>query len=245
MKRYVLFGAAFLLSGSLLAADAKEEVTAAVKKLADASSYGWKTTTEMGGGQGGGRLGPGTTEGAASKDGWICVKMIRGDNVTEGVIKGDKAALKTDDGWQSVAELTAGGGGGGGQPGNRGRWMARTLQNYKAPAKEVADMLPQLKSLKKEGDAYVGEMTEEGVRALLRMGRPGGGGGNAPEPRDPKGSVKIWLKDGALAKYEYKVQATMSFQGNDMTIDRTTTVEIKDVGTAKVEVAEAAKKIVS
>ncbi len=240
MKRYVLFGAAFLLSCSLVAADAKEEVTAAVKKLADTSSYGWKTTTEMGGG----RMGPGTTEGAASKDGWICVKMIRGENVTEGVIKGDKAALKTDDGWQSVAELTAGDGGGG-QPGNRGRWMARTLQNYKAPAKEVAEMLPKLKSLKKEGDAYVGEMTEEGVRALLTMGRPGGGGGNAPEPRDPKGSVKIWLKDGALAKYEYQVQATMSFQGNDMTSDRTTTVEIKDVGTAKVEVAEAAKQIVS
>jgi hypothetical protein len=240
MKRYVLLGAAFLLSGSLLAADAKDEVTAAVKKLADASSYGWKTTTEMGGGQGGGRMGPGTTEGAATKDGLICVKMTRGGNVTEGVIKGEKAALKTDEGWQSAADLTAGGGG---QPGNRGRWMARTLQNYKAPAREVADMLAKLKSLKKEGDAYVGEMTEEGVKALLTMGRPGGG--NAPEPRDPKGSVKIWLKDGTLAKYEYKVEATMSFQGNDMTINRTTTVEIKDVGTAKVEVAEAAKKIVS
>jgi hypothetical protein len=80
---------------------------------------------------------------------------------------------------------------------------------------------------------------------MLTMGRPGGGGGNAPEPKDPKGSVKIWLKDGVLAKYEYKVQATMSFQGNDMDIDRTTTVEIKDVGSAKVEVPEEAKKKLS
>jgi hypothetical protein len=189
-------------------------------------------------------MGPGSTEGAAAKDGTICLKITRGQNTTEGVIKGEKAALKTQDGWQSAAELTADSGGGGGQ-GNRGRWMARTLQNYKAPAKEVADMVTKAKSLKKEGDAYVGELTEEGVKAMLTMGRPGGGGGNAPEPKDPKGSVKIWLKDGVLAKYEYKVQATMSFQGNDMDIDRTTTVEIKDVGSAKVEVPEEAKKKLS
>src|SRR5206468_4731839 len=55
----------------------------------------------------------------------------------------------------------------------------------------------------------------------------------------------IWVKDGVLAKYEFKVQGTMSFNGNDVDIDRTTTVEIKDVGSTKVELPDEAKKKVS
>ena len=34
----------------------------------------------------------------------------------------------------------------------------------------------------------------------------------------------------------------MSFNGNDVDIDRTTTVAIKDIGTTKVEVPDDAKK---
>jgi hypothetical protein len=37
----------------------------------------------------------------------------------------------------------------------------------------------------------------------------------------------------------------MSFNGNDREIDRTTTVEIKDVGTTKLTVPEEAKKKLS
>lgn len=85
------------------------------------------------------------------------------------------------------------------------------------------------------------DLTEEGVKELLSRGfrRPGG---EAPTPTDPKGSVKFWIKDGVVNKYEYKVQASMSVNGNDITIDRTTTVEIRDIGSTKVEVPEEAKK---
>jgi hypothetical protein len=57
--------------------------------------------------------------------------------------------------------------------------------------------------------------------------------------------VKFWLKDGALSKYQFNVKGTMSFNGNDREIDRTTTVEIKDVGTTKLTVPEEAKKKLS
>jgi hypothetical protein len=40
------------------------------------------------------------------------------------------------------------------------------------------------------------------------------------------------------------VRGTINFGGNDVEVDRTTTIEIKDVGKTKVEVPEAAKKIV-
>ena len=54
--------------------------------------------------------------------------------------------------------------------------------------------------------------------------------------------MKFWLKDGALSKYEFKVQGKADFNGNEMDVDRTTTVEIKDVGATKVDVPEDAKK---
>ncbi len=53
--------------------------------------------------------------------------------------------------------------------------------------------------------------------------------------------MKFWVKDGALAKYEFNVQGKMEFNGNPIDIDRTTTVEIKDVDSTKVEVPEEAK----
>jgi hypothetical protein len=95
----------------------------------------------------------------------------------------------------------------------------------------------QAKDLTKEGDAYAGDLTEEGAKSLLRFGRGGGGA----TVSNAKGSVKFWVKDGALAKYESKVKGTVSFDGNDREVDRTTTVEVKDIGTTKVEVPAGAK----
>jgi hypothetical protein len=54
--------------------------------------------------------------------------------------------------------------------------------------------------------------------------------------------VKFWLKDGVLSKYEFKVTGKVDFNGNEVDVDRATTTEIKDVGTTKVNVPEAAKK---
>ena len=166
--------------------------------------------------------------------------MTRGDNTIEAALKGGKGALKTADGWKSLAEAIEGGDG---QP-NPSRFIGRMLQNFKAPAAQAEDLAAKTKELKKTDDAYTGELTEEGVKELLTFG-PRPGGGNAPPPSNARGSVKFWVKDGVLAKYEFKVQGTMSFNGNDVDIDRTTTVEIKDVGSTKVDVPEEAKKKLS
>jgi len=241
MKRQLILGAITLLAGSLLAADAKDDVKNAAKKLAGAGGYAWKSTIEMagGGGGGGGGMRPGPTEGKIGKDGMAMLTMTRGENTIEAVVMGSKGAIKTADGWQSIAEASEGDGGGG-QP-NPGRFMARRLQNFKAPAAEAEDLAGKTKELKKTDDAFGGELTEEAVKGLLTFG-PGRGGGEAPVVSNAKGSVKFWLKDGVLAKYEVKVQGTVSRGGNDREVDRTTKVEIKDVGTAKVEVPEDAKK---
>ena len=242
MIKTSLSAAITLLAGSLIAADSgpKDDVKTAAGKLAAKSNYSWKTTVETPGGGGGGRFRPGPTEGKTEKDGFTFLSMTRGDNTIEAVLKAGKGALKTADGWKSLAEATEGGDG---QP-NPARFIGRMLQNFKTPAAQAEDLAAKTKELKKSDDAYTGELTEAGAKELLTFG-PRPGGGNAPTPSNAKGSVKFWLKDGALSKYEFKLQGTINFNGNDVEVDRTTTVEIKDVGSTKLDVPEEAKKKLS
>lgn len=236
MKKYILIAALSVITSALMAADAKEEVVGAAKKLAEKGNYSWKSTSENPGSQF--RTGP--TEGKTEKDGYTVVVSTRNENTTEMVLKGDKGAIKTQDGWKTVAELADAQGGGGGQ-GNPGRFMARTAQNFKAPAAEAQDLAGKAKELKKTDDTYASDLTEDGAKELLSWGRRAGGG-EGPSVSNAKGSVKFWIKDGVLSKYETKVKGTVSFNGNDRDVDRTTTVEIKDVGITKVEVSDEAKK---
>ena len=224
-----------LLAGSLLAANAapKDELTAAAKKLADKDNYAWKQTTEN---AGGGGFGGGTSEGKTEKDGYLWLSMTMRDNTIEAVKKGEKGAIKTQDGWQSLSEATSG------DPGPA-TFIARRMQNFKAPAAQVEDLAGKAKELKKDGDVYSVELTEDGAKTQLMFG--GRAGGNGPEISGAKGSVKFWVKDGVLSKYEIKVKGTVSFNGNDRDVDRTTTVDIKDIGSTKIQVPEGAQKKLS
>jgi len=232
MKKHFLFGTLSLMAGALVLANAapKDEVTAAAKKLADKDNYAWKQTTEN---AGGGGFGAGVSEGKTDKNGTLWLSMTMRDNTIEAVKKGDKGAIKTQDGWQSLSEATSG------DP-SPATFIARRVQNFKTPAAQAEDMAGKVKELKLDKDVYSGEFTEEGAKAQLMFG--GRGGANGPEITGAKGSVKFWLKDGLLAKYEVKVQGKVSFNGNDRDVDRTTTVEIKDIGSTKIEVPEEAKK---
>ena len=232
MKTCTFIAGMTLIVGSLVAADSnpKQEVSAAAKALGDKPNYSWKTTVTV---PEGSRFRPGPMEGKTEKDGFTCVTMSFGDNKTEAVIKGEKAAVTDREGeWQSVADL-----------GNEGpgRFLGAMVRNLKTPAVQAAELASETKELKKEGDAYSAELTEEGAKNLLRFGR----GATGATTSNAKGSVKFWLKDGALSKYEFKVKGTVSFDGNDREVDRTTLVEIKDVGTTKVDAPAGAKKKLS
>ena len=239
MKKNMVWGTVLLLAGSVLAADSdpKADVKTAAKKLASAGGYSWKTTIETPQGGRGGRFRPGPTEGQTAKDGTIHLSMTRGENTVEAYLKGDKGALKTEEGWKSLSEAAESNDGG--QP-NPAMFMARMLRNYKAPAAEAEDLAGKAKELKSEDGAYSGDLTEEAVKQLLARG-PRRPGAEPPEVTDAKGSVKFWVKDGVLSKYEYQVQGKMTFNGNDVEINRTTTVAIKEVGSTKVEVPDGAK----
>ena len=147
-------------------------------------------------------------------------------------MKAGKAAVKPpDQEWQSLAELEN----------DQGpiQFLVRRLQTFKAPADQGQDLVSKTKDIKKEGETYVGELTEAGAKEVLSFGRRRA---NAPEPKNAKGSVKLWIKDGILSKYELKLQGTVSFGGDEQDIEGTTKVEIKDVGQTKLELPNAAKK---
>jgi hypothetical protein len=217
----------------LCLADAKEDVKAAAKKVADAPGYTWVSTTEIEGGNNT----PAPITGKLLKGGAAVLTTERDGNVTTAVLKGEKGVVKTDDGWKTAEELrNAGGGGGGGRGGMRGAQLLRT----RIPADEAGRIADKAKELKAADGVISGDLTEEGAKELLSFGRRPGG--QAPEPKNAKASVKYWVKEGSLAKMQLKVSGTMTFNGEDRDIARTTTIELKDVGTTKVEVPEDAKK---
>jgi hypothetical protein len=233
MKRIAVLGLATLMAAALLAAEPGEAVKGAAAKLGQQTSYSWNATTKFG-------EFTSTAEGKILKDGLTALKMTFGDSTTEAFLKDGKGAVKPpEQEWQSLAELakaTAA------EPGPS-QFLVRWLQNFKAPAAEAADLASKAKELTKDGDAFASDFTELGAKELLTMGRRRNA--NAPEPKNARGSVKFWVKDGLLTKFEFKLQGTISFNGEDRDIDRTTTFDIKDVGTTKVEVPEAAQSKLS
>jgi hypothetical protein len=250
MKTLLVSLAAIGAGFSLVAADAAADLKAAVKKLSDSGNYSWVSKTERGGNS---RVTPGALTGKTEKDGFTWLSQSMNDNTVEAARKGDKGVVKTDEGWKTAEELPRPGGQGGGQGaggprgGGAGGFRGRGLLVAAMPAAELDGIVAKAKRVTSEADGlFVVELTEDGAKELATFGRGGRGGGqgggNRPEPKDAKATAKIWVKDGAPAKYEVASSAKITMRDQEREISRTTTVEIQDVGTTKVEVPEDAKK---
>jgi hypothetical protein len=238
MKKLLPFASLLLAAGTILAADSpKDEVTSAAKMLMAADNYSWKSTVQT---TGGGRFRPGPTEGKTEKNGVTMLTITRGENTNYGILENGKGVVKTDGNWESLSEAAKDDGNGF----NPTRFFALMLQNYKTPAADAESLAEKTKDLTVAGGVYSGEMTEEGAKDRLTFGRRAGNG-DGPTVSEAKGSVKFWIKDGTLSKYEFKVEGHVDFNGNERDVNRTTTVEIKDIGSTKVEVPEDARKKLS
>lgn len=226
-----------LLAGSLLAADSspKDDVKKAAAALGSQTNYTWQATVEV---PADSPFKPGPTDGKTEKGGYTTLSFSFGDNSTEAVTKGTNGAVKTDDGWKTLAEALKDNGDGGFNP---TMFIARMVQNYRVPAVEAASLADDAKELKQDTNSISGDLTEAGAKELLSFRRRGNGG-DGPTVSNAKGSVKFWLSNGKLAKYQFHLQGTVSFNGNDRDVDRTTTVEIKDVNSTKIEVPDEVKK---
>jgi len=212
-----------------LAASPKDEVAAAIKKLAGQSGYAWSYTPKTEGTSSGRTQGP--IDGKTEKDGYTYLKGSAGDVTLEIGIKGEKMVVNYNGDWLSTAEI-----------GENNRTVQR-LRALKKADQEAAELLAKAAEIKKEADgAYSGDMTAEAAKQLFALlGR------RAAEAPEAKGSMKFWIKDGRLAKYEFTVggKIVTGEEKRETSLSRATTVEIKDVGSTKVSLPEDAKKKLS
>jgi hypothetical protein len=232
MKNSIPAALSVLIAGSLLASEPtpKAAVLAAAKKLGDSPNYAWKAVVVAP--EDAPLKPPSPTEGKTEKGGLTHFTMTLFEDKIQVVAKGDQRAMADPAGnWKSLAEAEQAGLSG------FGSLIARGL---KTPAKEVAEIAAYAKELKREGDVFSSDLTEAGAKALQSFRRSGTNAG--PVVSDAKGSVTFWLKDGTLTKYEVKLKGRIKVGDDEFPNDRTTTVEIKDVGTTKVEVPEEARK---
>jgi hypothetical protein len=235
LKQIVAFGLIGLVANVLNAAESnsKDKVTTAVKQLSEKINYGWTTSTKEADGSPG-RLGP--IEGKAEKGGVTGLNFSIGGIPVEVFMKGEKGAAKALEGWQTFDEVA--------QAGGTAAAVVRFLRGYKAPIAESSSLLGNVKELKEADGAFSGELKEEAVKEMLLFGTRRREGQEPPKTTDTKGLVKFWIKDGALSKIEINVQGKVTAGERNSEINRTTTVEIKDVGATKLDVpAEAKEKL--
>lgn len=238
MTRLMLLGvlAVFAVFGAatVARADDKTDLQGAVKKLADSANYSWATTVE------GGRGGPsdGKTE-----NGYTSFTINFQNEAYEVILKGQKAAIKMDNRWMSQAELRkAADDAGGFSP---ELIVTFRIAAFKTPAAQAKDIADKFTNLKKTDDGYTADLADETAKDLLTFRRPAGAGQDNIPPmtvKDAKGTLKLWVQDGAMTKMQIHLTGTRSFNDQDQPVDQTTTTQIKDVGKTKISVPDEAKK---
>jgi hypothetical protein len=237
MKIITPLALSLLAAGQLLAADTNttDQVKTAVTKLKDQPNYSWTTTQAMPGMP----FTPEPLHGKTGSDGLALVTQNFNDNTTQVAFKGDKIAVLADNQWQAVATNQDAG-----DMGNFPMMIARMLAGSGTAATEAETLLGRVKELKAGDDGlWSGDLTDKGVAGLLSFGpRPGGDTG----VKDGKGTVKFWVKDGVLVKFESHAEGRVPGPDqNEQDMNMTRTTEISDAGKTQVEIPEAAKKILA
>jgi hypothetical protein len=214
--------------GSAISRDAREDVQAAVKKLEEAPNYSWTASY-----QNVARNGVVTVEheGKAEKDGVTWIAGRNANAATEGAFKGDVWVVKTADGWKGSADPAPEGG----KP-NLALFSANWLRTNKGTLARAGRLAEQVKDMKSEGNGvYSGDLTEEGVTSTFDRGLAG------EKVADGKASVKFWVKNGVLTKYEVKASGKRILKTTETPSNFIRSVEFKDVGTTKIDVPAEAK----
>lgn len=232
MKQALTIGLIGIAASTLLAAESSvgDKITNAAKQLGGKPNYSWSMTMKEADGSPG-RLG--TIEGKTEKDGITFLSLTPGGIPVEVYMKGQKGAAKAQEGWQTLDEIA--------QTSGTAAAIVRFLRSYKTPAAQCAELASKVKELKEADGALSGDLKEEAIQEMLLMGTRRREGQEPPKASGAKGSVKFWLKEGALTKYEINVQGKVTAGDRELDINRTMTTEVKDAGSTRIEAPAEAK----
>jgi len=234
MKTRIALPLGLLAAGALFAADSglTNSVTDAIAKLKGQAHYRWTATVVLPGME----FTPRPMQGQAEKDGYALVSQEMNDNTLQAVFKGDQTAIKVGDQWQQLSEAE-------GVGARVGWFLART----RTAAYEAEKLLAQVKALKAgDGGLLSGDLTDAGAKEMLYMGPRRPNAEQAPPAlKNVKASVKFWLKDGALAKFESQVKGTVAFGADqeEREVEVIRTVVIQNAGDTPIAIPAEAKKI--
>jgi len=230
---FFLAGFIGLVATGVSAADSKEKITNATKQFGDKPNYSWTTRTKEGDGSPG-RLS--NIEGKTEKGSVTYLSFAVGGIPVEVYLKGTNGAAKALEGWMTLDEIA--------QTSGTAAAVVRFLRSYKTPAAQSAELAANLKDGKEEDGVLTGELKDASFKELLLLGVRQRDGQEPPKITEAKGSARFWIKEGALTKYEIHAEGKVSTGERTLDIDRTMTVELKDIGSTKIEVpAEAQQKM--
>jgi hypothetical protein len=236
MKQALIIGLICLLARTLSAADSspQDRVISATRQLGDQPNYSWTATTKEGDGSPG-RVGP--IAGKAEKGGLTYLSFEIGGIPVEVYMTGQKGAAKALEGWQTFDEIA--------QTSGTAAAVVRYLRIYKAPGTESATLSGKVKDVKEAEGVFSADLKEEAAKELLERGARRREGQDPPKVENPKGSVKFWIHNGTLTKYEVNIRGKVTAGDRETDVNRTTTIEIKDAGATKLEMPAEAKQKMS
>lgn len=256
-------------TAAALHASPTETAIVAAMKLPDAASYSWSSHIED-------DARSYDITGQTDKSDFSLVTMpmvsavrrrvVRGRsnsaNEVETVFKGaERCVVQTEDGWKTPEEIAAqeridqrpgGGPGGGGFPGGPSRRGRRgpgdtppaysNLQlNLSRPHEEIGVIVGSYTEIHADGDIVAGTLSETGAKLLLV--HPGQ---NALTPLQAAGTFRLWIRDGALVKYELKLEGTLSVETpsarREVRVHQRSSTELKAVGATRFDVPEEARR---
>jgi len=143
-----------------------------------------------------------------------------------------------------------GGRGGGGFPppvDDRGEASGRTFSNVQKtlsrPHEEIAVIIAGGSDRKAEGELVSGRLSETSAKLLLVHE-----GQRDRVPLQAGGTFRLWLRGGALVKYETRLEGALRVDDaagrREVRVNETSTTTLSEVGTARVEVpAEVRKRL--
>lgn len=173
------------------------------------------------------RFRPGSETGTTVQGGATHATVSFGSRLTQIVIDGNKAAVTNRDGrWETVSLSNQGYGSEG--------FAVSMAKRIEPPAAEAKALVIELSSMKTDGDVIVGTLSADEAKDRLETRR------RDESVEDAKGTVRFWMTDGVLTKYVLRVEGTLVDGDQRRETWRQTTVEVKGIGTTKLDVPRAA-----
>ena len=221
-----------LIALASLVALQSDDLAEAAKKSAALESYAFKVEAKSGKG----KHQPGAIEGRYQKDQPLALKT----DGAEGFKKAGAIVYKDGEEWKRLEKAQKGE--------KKQQPAAAAFSSVKFPHEELEGFEKNFEKVEKAADkdkdcvVWSGTLTPSAAHALVSTGAKAEGKSNATYT----GTAKVWIDaQGLIVRYEISAHMKGETKKGPLEMDLTRTVQITEAGAIKVEVPEAAAKLLN